>query len=218
MQLAYKSLLTLCDTQLGRVLDWMDAHDAWEDTMLMVWTDHGFLLGEKGWTGKMRMPWWEELSRTPFFLHDPRNPQPGARRKALVQPSIDLGPTLLNYFGLEPTPDMLGHDLAPVIADDTAVREAAMWGCFGDPVNVTDGRHVYMRASVEGAQGPPMFTLNCSTMRQPMAVSQLQGATLHEGFGFTKKLPGVADSRRTQGDWRKRALRFRSRSDAANHG
>ena len=163
LQNAYKSLLTLCDAQLGRVLDAMDAHNLWEDTLLIVWTDHGFLLGEKGWTGKLQMPWWDELARTPFWVYDPRHPASGERRKALVQPSIDLGPTLLNYFGLEPTVDMLGHDLAPVIAADVAVREAAMWGQFGAPVNVTDGRYVYMRSSVEGAAGSPMFTLNCST-------------------------------------------------------
>ena len=189
LQAAYKSLLTLCDTQLGRVLDWMDENKMWDDTMLIVWTDHGFLLGEKGWTGKLAMPWWQELANTPFFIHDPRNPQPGARRRALVQPSIDLGPTLLDYFGLEPTKDMIGHDLAPVLADNTPVREAAMWGVFGGPVNITDGRHVYMRASVEGAQGPPMFTLNCSTMRQPIALSQLRETGLHAGFEFTKGCP-----------------------------
>ncbi len=189
LQSAYKALLTLCDAQLGRVLDAMDAGNMWEDTMLIVWTDHGFLLGERGWTGKMVMPWWEELSHTPFFLHDPRTPQPGARRKALVQPSIDLAPTLLNFFGLESAKDMLGHDLAPVIADDTPVREAAMWGQFGALVNVTDGRYVYMCPSVEGAAAPPMFTLNCSTMRAPLAVAQLRDTELHPGFGFTKGCP-----------------------------
>ena len=186
---AYKSLLTLCDAQLGRVLDWMDANEMWEDTLLIVWTDHGFLLGEHGWLGKNKMPWWEELSHTPFFMHDPRNPQPGQRRQSLVQPSIDLGPTLLNYFGLEPTKDMLGHDLAPVIAADMPIREAGMWGSFGGIVNVTDGRHVYMRPSVAGAAGPPMFTLNCANMNALMPVAQLQNAELHPGFEFTKGCP-----------------------------
>ena len=189
LQLAYKSLLTLCDAQLGRVLDAMNEHNLWEDTLLIVWTDHGFLLGEKGWTGKLVMPWWEELARTPFWVHDPRNPKPNQRRQALVQPSIDLGPTLLKFFGLEPTGDMLGHDLAPVIAVDMPVREAAMWGQFGATVNVTDGRYVYMRGNAERASAPPMFTLNCLNMRAPMAVEQLRNIELHAGFGFTKGYP-----------------------------
>ena len=53
----YAALLTQCDHYLGTVIDFMDAHDMWRDTMLLVVTDHGFLLGEHDWWGKMRMPW-----------------------------------------------------------------------------------------------------------------------------------------------------------------
>lgn len=52
----YLELLRLCDEQVGRILDFMDAHDLWRDTMLIVNTDHGFLLGEHGWWGKGLMP------------------------------------------------------------------------------------------------------------------------------------------------------------------
>lgn len=45
----YARLLKLCDRQLGRVLDKMDECGLWDDTMLIVNTDHGFLLGEHGW-------------------------------------------------------------------------------------------------------------------------------------------------------------------------
>ena len=37
----------MCDARLGDVLDEMDRLGMWEDTMLIVWTDHGFLLGER---------------------------------------------------------------------------------------------------------------------------------------------------------------------------
>jgi arylsulfatase A-like enzyme len=39
----YASLLTMCDAMLGRVLDLFDEHDLWQDTMLIVNTDHGLL-------------------------------------------------------------------------------------------------------------------------------------------------------------------------------
>ena len=45
----YAALLTQCDHYLGTVIDFMDAHDTWRDTMLLVVTDHGFLLGEHDW-------------------------------------------------------------------------------------------------------------------------------------------------------------------------
>lgn len=52
----YAALVTMCDSYLGTILDFMDAHDMWKDTMLIVNTDHGFLLGEHDWWGKSIMP------------------------------------------------------------------------------------------------------------------------------------------------------------------
>jgi arylsulfatase A-like enzyme len=53
----YASLLTMCDAMLGRVLDLFDEHDLWKDTMLIVNTDHGFLMGEHDWWAKVAMPY-----------------------------------------------------------------------------------------------------------------------------------------------------------------
>ncbi|MEM1028637.1 MAG: sulfatase, partial [Planctomycetota bacterium] len=80
----YAALMTKCDESLGRVLDAFDRHDLWPDTMLIVWTDHGFMLGEHGCWAKNWMPLFEEVSHTPFFVHDPRHPDAaGQRRSAL---------------------------------------------------------------------------------------------------------------------------------------
>ena len=100
----------MCDAYLGKLLDYMDVHRMWQDTMLIVATDHGFLLGEHGWWAKNRPLFYEELSHTPLFIWDPRTGVAGERRKALVQ-TIDLAPTLLSYFGVPIPPDMQGHDL-----------------------------------------------------------------------------------------------------------
>ena len=88
----YLALLAMCDANLGRVLDLMDERGMWEDTMLIVCTDHGYMLGEKGWWSKSVMPWYDETIHTPFFIWDPRAAVQGERRKSLVQ-TIDIGPT-----------------------------------------------------------------------------------------------------------------------------
>ena len=67
----YAALLSMCDRYLGKVLDMMDKYDLWKDTMLIVNTDHGFMLGEKEWMGKNIQPMYEELIHTPFFIYDP---------------------------------------------------------------------------------------------------------------------------------------------------
>lgn len=69
----YRAVVSMCDHYLGQVLDRMDQYDLWKDTMLIVNTDHGFLLTEHNWWGKVREPIYDELAHTPFFLWDPRS-------------------------------------------------------------------------------------------------------------------------------------------------
>lgn len=184
----YAALLSMCDAHLGKVLDAMDENGLWNDTMLIVWTDHGFLLGEHNWLGKGVMPLYEEISHTPFFMWDPRFGHAGERRRALVQPSIDLGPTLLEYFGQEPTPDMMGKPLRPVIERDEPIRDAALFGYFGSRLNVTDGRYVYLREPVCREPGTLFeYTLMPTAMRSLSHFNdKLQDVTLSEPFSFTK--------------------------------
>jgi arylsulfatase A-like enzyme len=149
----YAALLTMCDRSLGRVIAAMDEHDMWDDTMLIVGTDHGFLLGEHDWWGKNTPPFFQETIHLPLFVWDPRSRKAGERRTALVQ-TIDLGPTLLDFFGQGVTPDMQGVPLAATVERDTQVREAGLFGIFGGHVNVTDGRWIYLRAPVEPGNEP----------------------------------------------------------------
>src|SRR5699024_4317947 len=76
----YSALLSMCDHSLGRVLDAMDAHDLWSDTMLIVCTDHGLLLGEHEWLGKNVPPFYDETIHTPLFVWDPRSGVRAQRR------------------------------------------------------------------------------------------------------------------------------------------
>ncbi|MUL67864.1 sulfatase [Mycobacterium sp. CBMA 234] len=180
----YAALLSMCDHSLGRVLDAMDELDLWDDTMLIVNTDHGFLLGERGWWGKSVQPWYNELVQLPLFVWDPRAGAADQRRQALVQ-TIDLAPTLLDYFGVETPADMQGAPLP--VADDVPVRTAGLFGIHGGHVNATDGRYVYMRAPV-GPENLPLqeHTLMPTHMRGRFTPDELRDLELAEPFGFTK--------------------------------
>nr|WP_218869010.1 sulfatase [Leifsonia psychrotolerans] len=185
----YAALLSMCDRSLGRVLDAMDEHQLWDDTMLIVCTDHGLLLGEHEWLGKNAPPFYDETIHTPLFIWDPRSRVADERRAALVQ-TIDLGPTLLDFFGVEPTSDMHGVPLRYTVADDTPVREAALFGIHGGHVNVTDGRYVYMRACAAAGNEPLVeYTLMPTNMRGRFTPETMREATLVEPFDFTKGMP-----------------------------
>ncbi len=189
MRYEYAALVSMCDAKLGDVLDAFDAHGLWDDTMLIVWTDHGFMLGEHDAWAKMWMGFYEETAHTPFWVWDPRSRQAGVTREALIQPSIDLGPTLLEFFGQKPTEPMTGKALSQAIADDTPVRDAAIYGQHGMHVNVTDGRYVYWRG-IPGEQNTPLFdyTLMPTHMRTRFSPDELQPdrVELAEPFDFTK--------------------------------
>ncbi|MEU1803779.1 sulfatase [Streptomyces sp. NPDC019937] len=184
----YAALVSMCDHSLGRVLDVMDEHGMWDDTLLIVNTDHGFLLGEHGWWAKSVMPWFNELVHLPMFLWDPRTRGADTRRGALAQ-TIDIAPTLLRYFGLESPPDMQGRDLAAVLGDDRRLRDGALFGIHGGHVNVTDGRYVYMRAAVSPENGPlEEYTLMPTHMRARFGVKELADWEPADPLPFTKGL------------------------------
>lgn len=197
----HDALISMCDKHLGDVLDAFDRHDLWDDTLLIVWTDHGFLLGEHDCWAKVWTPYYQEIAHTPFFIWDPRCGVQDQRRQALVQPSIDLPVTLLGYFGVQPTADMLGHDLGPVVATDSPVRPAAIFGQFGGHLNVTDGRHVYMRATADSSADLFEYTLMPTRMKERFTPAEMQGLIgLAEPFGFTK---GCRTMKIRGGVWRK---------------
>jgi hypothetical protein len=164
----------------------MDRHGLWKDTLLIVNTDHGFLLGEHGWWAKCAQPFYNEVANMPFFVWDPRSGKAGERRQSLVQ-TIDIAPTILDFFGVPLPPDMQGAPLRETVAADKPVREAGLYGLFGGHVNVTDGRYVYMRAPASPDNQPlTEYTLMPAHMRRAFDVKELQEIGLAEPFPFTK--------------------------------
>ena len=180
------ALISMCDHYLGQVLDAMDRYGLWKDTLLIVNTDHGFLLGEHDWWAKCVNPFYEEVAHTPLFVWDPRAGTAGERRSSLVQ-TIDLPATILEYFGVDRPADMQGVPLAGVLAADRPVREAALFGMHGAHVNVTDGRHVYMRAPASADNAPLYnYTHMPTHMRRTFPVEEMRTVELAGPFSFTK--------------------------------
>ena len=185
----YAALISMCDHSLGRVLSAMDEHDMWKDTMLILTTDHGFLLGEHGWWAFVKPPFYDQVACKPMFMWDPRCGRQGVRNGQLVQ-THDIPCTLLEYFGIDRTPDMQGKVLRDCIASDAPAREAGLFGVFGGHVNCTDGRTVYMRAPATAGNGPLYnYTLMPTHMRGSFSADELATAELSAPFKFSKGCP-----------------------------
>lgn len=202
----YKALVSMCDAYLGKVLDAMDEYGLWEDTMLIVNTDHGFLLTEHNWWGKVMMPYYNEIAHTPFFVWDPRLGFAGERRGALVQ-TIDIAPTLLEFFGVAIPPDMEGRPLRATMEHDAPIREFALFGQHGVHVNVTDGRYVYMRVPVKEDE-LYNYVQMMATYPGSGGLEEWHTAELHPGFAFTKGSPLL----RIKGGYGIKSLQFPPRA------
>ena len=186
----YAAIVGLCDAQLGRLLDYFDKHDLWHDTALIVATDHGFLLGEHDWWAKLRMPVFNEVAHIPLFMHHPDHvDKAGERRSALTQ-TIDLMPTFLDLHGLTPPAEVEGWSLMRVLADDTSIRETALFGIWGSATNITDGRYTYFRFPDDmQVQEIYQYTLMPTHMASFFTEEELKGAEMAAPFAFTKDLP-----------------------------
>lgn len=181
----YAALLTMCDQSLGKVLDKMDAYNLWEDTLLIVNTDHGFFIGEHDhWAKGTDVYWMEEVAHIPLFIYDPVSRKNG-ENNALVQ-TIDLAPTILDYCGVERTKDMQGISLLDTIRSDTPVHDSIIYGIFGAQITCVDERYKYVLTP--NSQNEPLYhyTLMPAHMRAMYAPEEFQGMTLSGPFSFTK--------------------------------
>jgi arylsulfatase A-like enzyme len=189
----YAALVAMCDDYFGKLLDYMDSHDMWKDTCIVLSTDHGFLLSEHGWWGKVRMPYYEEISHIPLMIYHPEfQDMAGERRQSLTQ-SGDLMPTFMELHGLPIPPEVRSHSLLPLLQSDKAQREAAVFGVFSGPIGVTDGEWVLYHYPPDiAAAGLTEYTLAPAHMTVPFNVAELRTARLAPPFDFTKGIPLLA--------------------------
>lgn len=111
---AYYAASSYIDAQIGRILDELDVLDLRKNTVIVLWGDHGWQLGEHGlWCKHTNF---ELATRAPLIFSAPNQKNPGARTDALAE-FVDIYPTLCEFCGL-PLPNGLeGSSLAPVMQD-----------------------------------------------------------------------------------------------------
>ena len=135
---------TMVDAWFGRVLDTLDEEGLWDDTMVVVTSDHGHYLGDHGWMGKPYAPLYDVLAHTPLMVWHPESPRMGETVEALTA-AVDLYATLLEAGGIDGPGTTHSRSLMPLLRGETEThREWALYGYWGSSVNVTDGRYTYL--------------------------------------------------------------------------
>jgi hypothetical protein len=183
----YAALVAMCDEYFGRLLDAFDEYGLWADTALVVSTDHGFLLGEHDWWGKNLMPVFDEQARIPLMVYHPAHAARGGERRQALTQTMDLMPTFLEMHGQPIPAEVRGKSLLPLLAGETTLHEAVLYGYYGAACNVTDGRYTYFRYPADmSAENMFEYTLMPTRMHQRFPLGQLEGMTLQPPFDFTR--------------------------------
>ncbi len=158
----YGGKLTMIDHWFGKVIDAVTRKNLWDDTAVIVCTDHGHYLGEKDIWGKPGVPVYEPLGHIPMMV---RWPGIAAGSVTTLTTSVDIHATLTDLFGVQAEHTTHGKSLVPVITGEaTSVRDYALSGVWGREVNIVDSECKYTRAP-EGQNFPlSMWSNRWSTM------------------------------------------------------
>lgn len=115
---AYYASVSFIDAQVGRLIEAMDRLELTENTIVVLWSDHGYHLGEHGGTWQKRTLF-EQSARAPLIIFDPKAEGNGTACPRIVE-FIDLYPTLASLAGIQPPSDLPGRDLTPLLANPIA--------------------------------------------------------------------------------------------------
>jgi iduronate 2-sulfatase len=119
----YRACVSFMDAQVGRVLTELERLGMADNTLVVLWGDHGYHLGDNGaWT---KMTNFEIATRVPLIIRQPGNANTGVTSKAIVE-LVDLFPTLSELCGLQPLKHWEGKSMVPVLKDsELAGKDAA---------------------------------------------------------------------------------------------
>ncbi len=140
MRALYKAELTLADRWMGNFLERLDDLRLAESTLVVVLSDHGHSLADRGYVGKAPSQMYAEMVDVPFLIRHPEGRGGGEATDVLAQ-LHDLGPTVLGALGVAGLEGADGIDLSPLLEGRAPARERDVQTAgYNDHVWASDGR------------------------------------------------------------------------------
>lgn len=129
---AYRAAVSYVDAQVGVVLDALESSGLADSTVVVLWSDHGWHLGDHGIWGKHTL--YERSLRSPLIVRTPNMLHAGEASDAIVE-SVDLYPTLVELCALDRPEGLDGQSLAALLDNPQAAsdgRALSAWHKAGD--------------------------------------------------------------------------------------
>lgn len=159
----YMGKATMVDHWFGKFLDKVDELALWDDTVVIFTTDHGHDLGERGVFGK-QFPHYDSHSNIPLMVWHPE--QAPAQRVSTLTQTVDVFATIIEAGGAElPSENRHSRSVLPGLKGDD-VRDAILYGTFGQGVCITDGEWTLFKSPVAGK---PLYSYS-TTIARPLIV------------------------------------------------
>ncbi len=127
---AYLACVSYIDAQVGRMIEALEEAGLRENTIIIVWGDHGWHLGDMGIWGKATN--YEIATRVPLMIWSPDMKERGKSTEALVE-LVDMYPTLCELSGLPIPEHVEGHSFAPLLDDSSRPWKKAAFSQFPTP-------------------------------------------------------------------------------------
>ncbi|MES2520829.1 MAG: sulfatase [Bacteroidota bacterium] len=136
----YLGTIKSVDENVGRVLDYLEANNLMDNTIIVYTSDQGFYLGEHGWFDKRFV--YDQSFKTPLLISWTNRIKAGSKSDALVQ-NLDFAQTFLEVAGVKQPADMQGKSLLPVLTGDMKnwKRDAVYYHYYEHPSEHNVNRH-----------------------------------------------------------------------------
>ncbi|WP_339702773.1 sulfatase [Algoriphagus aquimarinus] len=136
----YLGTIQAVDENVGRLIDYLEANNMMENTIIVYTSDQGFYLGEHGWFDKRFV--YDESFKTPLLVAWPGKTPPGVHSDELVQ-NLDFAQTFLDAAGVSAPSDMQGESLVPLLTGQPEkwTRDAVYYHYYEYPAEHMVNRH-----------------------------------------------------------------------------
>jgi arylsulfatase A-like enzyme len=183
----YAAEVTMTDLWLGRLLDRLHDKKLARDTAILLVSDHGILLGEHGWTGKVQTALYPALTNVPLVVVDPAGRHAG-RSSDFFASTHDVAPTVLSMASVDAPETMTGTDLSRPLRGRRLPKRPYAWGGYSDSFFIRNERWALWGYNRPGNYR--LFNLdsdpgqyNDVAARYPGVVSELYGKLLARAGG-----------------------------------
>ncbi len=121
---AYHACVSFIDAQIGSIFESLKENNLWEDTIVVLTSDHGYHLGEHFLWGKVTL--FEMSARVPLLIRVPGKTKANTTSDGLVE-LIDLFPTLAELCGITTPSDLQGQSLVPLLENPSRPGKEAVY-------------------------------------------------------------------------------------------